>query len=552
MARRGADETVDRAYVLGDRTPALGLSVAREGFEPFVVILPASGAVSVGRDAQAELTITSPSLSRLHLVVEVAGDQATVRDLGSRNGTLLGGTSVGELPVALPVGAELVAGDVRLTLLPLASLPSLARPLLLLGALEAELTAGGGFAAVTVLELAAPFNRGRPVFDVLAQLPLTSRVAAIDDTTLVVAVADASLAGWLLGALASRGANVAKHATREVASGSAFSVPALLRALAGVIADDRDASEVPPAFQYPSLRRVHHDLRKIAPRPISVLVTGETGTGKEVVAREIHRLSGRTGPLVAVNTAALPENLIESELFGHERGAFSGAQTAKAGLIEAADKGTLFLDEIGELSLPLQAKLLRVLEDLSVRRVGATTERKVDLRVVAATHQDLGALAAEKRFRQDLLFRLNGATVHLPPLRDRPGEIAALASGLLASLGAAGAPAPTLDPSALAALESYAWPGNVRELKHVLERAVAFADGGVMTVEHLPPSVLQSVSPSRGAAGDVRATVKDFERERILEALRAADGNRTRAAEILGLPRRTLVYKLSKMKLDDE
>ncbi len=553
MSRRASDETVDRAYVLADGSPALGLSVAREGFDAFVVVLPRAGAIRVGRDAQAELPIASPSLSRLHLAVEVDGEAATVRDLGSRNGTLLGRSPVGEAPVPLPLGAELVAGDVRFSLLRLSSLPSVARPLLLLGVLESELALRAGEpTALVALELSSPLNAGRAVFDTLAQLPIASRVALVDDSTLVAALPDASLVGWLVGALAARGAAVAKQAVREGASGNV--VPALLRELAGRQADEgAGAPDTPPAFQYASLRKIHHDLRKIAPRPISVLVTGETGTGKEVVARELHRLSGRTGPLVAVNTAALPENLIESELFGHERGAFSGAQTAKAGLIETADKGTLFLDEIGELSLPLQAKLLRVLEDLTVRRVGATTERKVDLRVVAATHQDLMALAKEKRFRQDLLFRLNGATISLPPLRDRHGEIGPLASSLLGTL-AAGGRTPALDPAALAALESYGWPGNVRELRHVLERAVAFADSGVITVEHLPATIVDAASgaPPRPASGDVRATVKDFERERILEALRAAGGNRTRAAEILGLPRRTLVYKLSKMKLDDE
>jgi transcriptional regulator with PAS, ATPase and Fis domain len=301
------------------------------------------------------------------------------------------------------------------------------------------------------------------------------------------------------------------------------------------------------------LRKVHDALRRVAPRPLSILITGETGTGKELLAREIHRLSERRGPLVAINTATLPETLIESELFGYERGAFTGAQASRAGLIETADQGTLFLDEIGELPLALQSKLLRVLEERSVRRVGATAERPVDLRVIAATHQDLHALVADKRFRQDLLFRIEGAEVHVPSLRERAAEIAELAHALVAEIEP-GRP-PAIDPAALRVLEHHAWPGNVRELKHVLERALAFAGGEPIALEHLPPSLGKAApqAPSKPpAAADVRASVRDFERERITEALQKAGGNRTKAAQILGLPRRTLVYKLSKMRIPEE
>ena len=453
MARRLPEETVERAYEVPPRAAPLCISVAIESGEGFAVVLPDGRPVSVGRDPQADVCIASPSLSRLHFAVEARGEAVTVRDLGSRNGTLLDGARIGDAPVPLAFGSEVIAGDARFSIVRRTSLP-----------------------------------RGALVREPSAPPP----------------------------------------------------------APAG---GDED---VPPPFRHASLRRIHDDMRRIAPRPISVLITGETGTGKEVVAREIHRLSKRPGPLVAVNTAALPESLIESELFGHERGAFSGAQAAKAGLIETADRGTLFLDEIGELPLPLQAKLLRVLEEQTVRRVGANTERKVDLRVVSATHQDLEALAAERRFRQDLLFRLNGAMLALPPLRARRGEIAALAAHLLAELSS-GAP-PSIDGAALTALEAYPFPGNVRELKQVLARALAFADHGVIEVAHLPAHMAQAPAAHAPArpAGDVRSSVRDFERERIEAALREAGGNRTRAAELLGLPRRTLVYKLSKMRLPEE
>ena len=455
MARRLPEETVERAYSPSHQASALCLSVAVESQKSFAVVLPVGEVLSVGRDPEAGLTIDSPSLSRLHFAIEVRGDGATVRDLGSRNGTLLDGARLGDAPVPLPFGSEVIAGDGRFSLVRRASLPS-----------------------------------GAEVWEPLATAPARSEV---------------------------------------------------------------DDADVPAAFRYPSLRKIHGDLRRIAPRPISVLLNGETGTGKEVLAREIHRLSKRTGPLVAVNTAALPEALIESELFGHERGAFSGAQAAKAGLIETADKGTLFLDEIGELPLPLQAKLLRVLEEQTVRRVGANSERKVDLRVVSATHQDLEALAREKKFRQDLLFRLNGALVVIPPLRARRGEIGSLAEHLLATLSGDTRP-PKIDAAALAVLEAYSFPGNVRELKQVLARALAFADAGVIEVAHLPEALTQAAAAKAGdrPGTDVRSSVRDFERERIEAALREAGGNRTRAAEILGLPRRTLVYKLSKMRLSEE
>ncbi len=463
MARRLPEETVERAYSPSLAASALCLSVAIESRESFAVLLPAGHVVSIGRDPEAALTIESPSLSRLHFAVEVSAAGVTVRDLGSRNGTLLDGVRLGDAPVPLPFGSEVIAGDARFSIVRRASLPH--------GAQIRELRRASG-------------DPSR------AQAPA---------------------------------------------------------------AGDVDDAGVPVAFRYPSLRKIHDDLRRIAPRPISVLLRGETGTGKEVLAREIHRLSKRTGPLVAVNTAALPEALIESELFGHERGAFSGAQAAKAGLLETADKGTLFLDEIGELPLPLQAKLLRVLEEQTVRRVGANSERKVDLRVVSATHQDLEALAREKKFRQDLLFRLNGALIEIPPLRERRGEVESLAAHLLTELSGGG-PTTPLAPAALEALNSYSWPGNVRELKQVLSRALAFADQGVIEVAHLPASVTQGAAEKAAdrSAGDMRSSVRDFERERIEAALREAGGNRTRAAEILGLPRRTLVYKLSKMRLSEE
>ncbi|MDI1476877.1 sigma 54-interacting transcriptional regulator [Polyangium sp. y55x31] len=557
MDRKPPQQTEDHAYAARPRETRLCLTVALGPQKPFVVALPPDGVVSVGRDPQASLGLANPTLSRLHFALDGLAGDVTVRDLGSRNGTLLEGARLGEAPVPLPLGAEIVAGEGRFSLIRRTSLPHGARAFELVSGFEVGLVALRAAAkspvAIAAIELSAPFHESPDALTVLAQLPPEALLGLVSDTTLLLAAPTATTAAWLVDALAQR---ASRHATLLLTDDRTDAVPRILRQLLAAPSSSatEDDHDVPPAFRYPSLRKIHADLRRIAPRPISVLVTGETGTGKEVVAREIHRLSRRKGPLVAVNTAALPEALIESELFGHERGAFSGAVGAKAGLLETADKGTLFLDEIGELPLALQAKLLRVLEEQSVRRVGANVERKVDLRIVAATHQDLEGLVRERRFRQDLLFRLNGALLLLPPLRERRDEIPALARHLLEELSN-GSP-PLLSASAQSALAGYAFPGNVRELKQMLSRALAFADHGVIEVEHLPhtvkPSARAPATERPVAAPDVRASVRDFERERIVEALAQAGGNRTRAAEILGLPRRTLLYKLSKMRLSQE
>ena len=297
-----------------------------------------------------------------------------------------------------------------------------------------------------------------------------------------------------------------------------------------------------------SMRDVTALVRRIAPSTASVLVTGESGTGKELIARAIHYNSTRaSGPFVGVNLAAVPEGLIESELFGHKKGAFTDARNDRHGLFVEADGGTIFLDEIGELALPLQAKLLRVLQEMEVRPLGATKNQRVDVRVVAATNKNLEVMLTDGSFREDLYYRLNVIHLDLPPLRSRPEDIVPLAEHVLATLGAKQTPPRRmrLAPEAQHLLLAYHWPGNVRELMNVLERGVALCQGELISDEDLPSQVREKrPADSLGAAVARRMTLAELEREFIERVLEDEAGNKTRAAQRLGLDRKTLYRKL--------
>jgi len=285
---------------------------------------------------------------------------------------------------------------------------------------------------------------------------------------------------------------------------------------------------------------------------MTVLILGETGVGKELVAEAIHqRSSRRNEPLIKLNCAALPESLLESELFGYERGAFTGAERRKVGFFEAANGGTLFLDEIGEMPLALQAKLLRVLERKVITRVGGTAEVETDTRLIAATHRDLDAEVRAGRFRQDLMFRIGGFTLAVPPLRDRSTEIVPLAEHFARAAAAEqGRTAPQLSEAAREALVAYGWPGNVRELRNAIERALVLC-GEAIEAADLPEKLRdagQRVRPV-AAASDMRGHLAEVERAAIVAALEAEDQNQTRAARRLGLSRRALIYKMEKYGL---
>jgi DNA-binding NtrC family response regulator len=298
-----------------------------------------------------------------------------------------------------------------------------------------------------------------------------------------------------------------------------------------------------------AMREVFDRIRKVAPTDTTVLILGESGTGKELVARAVHEQSPRVdAPIIAVNCASIPETLLESELFGHEKGAFTGAHHTRAGLVEAADGGTLFLDEIGELPLPAQARLLRVLQEGEVRRVGATTSRRVNVRLIAATHRNLRQMCKDGRFREDLYFRLRVLEIQLPPLRERGEDLPALADFLLAkTCRRLNRPPLTFDPRSLRAIALHGWPGNVRELENAVERAVILCDSGTITPELLAiDEPILSEAASRELEAEVTSeTLGEYFRKFVLEHQNHL--SETELARRLGISRKALWEKRQRL-----
>ncbi len=296
------------------------------------------------------------------------------------------------------------------------------------------------------------------------------------------------------------------------------------------------------------MQSVYQQIKKVAGANIAVLIEGESGTGKELCAQTIHKLSKRKGKFVAINCAAIPENLLESELFGYKKGAFSGAVESKKGLLEEADGGSLFLDEIGDMPLELQSKLLRFLENFELRRLGDNTAKKVDVRIISATNRGLSSLVEKKKFRKDLFYRLSGFVIHIPPLRNRKEDIPLLVKHILKEI------APEKDYSitsqALKTLLVYDFPGNIRELRNILNQAAIMSNGEI-SYEDLP-EYIKSMRYDALVEGDsLDERIENYERKMIMDAIKKAGGNKTKAAKLLGVTFRSLRYKVKKYNLEN-
>ena len=309
----------------------------------------------------------------------------------------------------------------------------------------------------------------------------------------------------------------------------------------------------------PSIKKVLKRVKRAANSQSTVFIFGESGTGKELVARALHRASPRAdGPFVKVNCSALAESLLESELFGHEKGAFTGAHKRRLGRFELADGGTIFLDEIGDISKAIQLKLLRVLQEREFERVGGEKTLSTDVRVVTATNQDLRQAVEDGDFREDLFYRLHIIPIELPPLRQRRGDIGPLVEHFIAKLGPrTRSPATKVDDQVLRSLRRYSWPGNVRELENVIEHALVFADGEVITTDDLPPmiggdagkAVVELAAVEERSLPDV---LEELEKELIAEAFQKADGVKTETARLLGIKASALYYKLEKYEIEEQ
>jgi two-component system, NtrC family, response regulator AtoC len=554
--------------------------------------LPSTGELVIGRASDSDVRVDHPSVSREHAVLRL-GTPITIEDLGSANGTRLRGRPlVPRKPIEIQPGEVVDLGSVLLVVQP--------RPRAALtrrvwshdyfeGRLEEEcVRAGRTGERFAVLQISSPALVGEAVRDgvlgVLGEGDVLGAYAPGSFEILVLDV-DAAAAERLARRLATA---AARHGTalrtgvavypRDGTSAHALLARSLEEVTAGTPADRTLAAHAEShSGKMQDLRRL---AECVAAGNISVLLLGETGAGKEVLAETIHRMSPRRdAPFLRLNCAALSETLLESELFGHERGAFTGATHGKPGLLETANGGTVFLDEVGELTMSTQVKLLRVLEEREVLPVGGLKPRPIDVRFVAATNRDLEAEVERRAFRQDLYFRLCAATLVIPPLRERVVEIPGLARSFVeAAARDMDRATPALGADVIAALEAYPWPGNIRELRNMIERAVLLCGAGPIAMAHLPAEKMRAtLAPSRppaappaapvepstrtaapSAAPDeptptadrplraiVREQVESVERQRICDALARAAGNQSVAAKLLGMPRRTLVKRLA-------
>ncbi len=561
--------------------------------------------LTIGRAEPSDILLADPSLSRLHARFERDGERVRITDLGSRNGTWFAGERVRE--ASLRAGDVVVLGSttvaVHITSTAQAAMLGLLSSSTLLRKLEEEWERAQVAKRPLSVAVIMPLRAGEVAISVLAsecatKLRSIDRAGVFDRGSLLVLMPEmsadgaAKLGAELVAPRPGRGQLVCGIATYPEAAGTAeqlvggaWQAARLASATTTVMRAPRAAHVREPEAdaivrRSPAMLELQRLVERIAGRALSVLVLGETGTGKELIAHELHRRSPRaSAPLRVVNCAAIPDHLIESILFGHVKGAFTGADRDQRGVFEQAEGGTVFLDEVGELAAEAQAALLQVLDTRSVTRVGGSEEIAVDVRIVAATHRDLAGMTGHGSFRLDLLHRLNGFVLKLPPLRARREEIPALAEHFLVAANAQwGGPGASLSAEALALLHEYEWPGNVRELRNVIERASALCDGAEISAAELPTHIREprrvtettfkavsivstetrlmlvsaaSSDPRDTAEGDLRARALEHEAALIRDALHRSDGNRRNAAALLKLPLRTFERKLQQLRASD-
>jgi two-component system response regulator AtoC len=591
----------DRASTLRN-TPAVNPPKGKHGLLVIVngVVsthtLPETGEVRIGRARENDIQVIDASVSRVHATIRINDSGVTIEDMNSANGTRVRAAAIEpglQVPVVLGEVMDLGSAMIMVQQRPIATR-------------EWRIWAHGYFEGRLADECARATRsstsfglvrirtagEGDLVQQVLANALRADDVVGLygpgDYEVLLVERSEEDLT-WLITSLEKSFDDVGIEARMGTAlfprDGRSADV---LEAKAGSLARGApvEPTQVGPiVVRSPVMRKLHELLERVAPGEITVLILGDTGVGKEVLAEQVHRRSPRSPkPFLRLNCAALSESLLESELFGHERGAFTGAHQLKAGLLETAQGGTVFLDEIGELPMSVQVKLLRVLEERQVWRVGGVKPRPIDVRFVAATNRDLETAVTEHKFRQDLYFRLAGVTLHIPPLRERPEEIEPLAREFAKQLSRHARP-PALTADVIGLLLGYAWPGNIRELRNAIERAVLLAGDGPVLPEHfavekmtatistpiaeaplprpvraadgkapslqhdtLPPAAMEESGDGSTAAlslGErLRRQVQEVERQHIIDALSRCGGNQTRAARELGISRRTLISRL--------
>ncbi|MBI4815230.1 MAG: sigma 54-interacting transcriptional regulator [Deltaproteobacteria bacterium] len=509
--------------------------------------LPESGDLTIGRAPECDISIDDPQISRTHAMLHI-GPQIQVEDLGSANRTRIRGEMLSPGVLRLFSAGEVMDLGSSMLVLQRVSAPA-----------QRRLASHGEFEARLRDECDRQKRNRRAPFAVV-RFRVEGQVARSElETTLpqalraqdvIAAVARGEYEMLLVESVRSKAESVVRSIREQLgALGARVIAGVALHPDDGLTADAllSRASELllPPSnapsvvVEDPSMRELYRIVDRVARGSIALLLLGETGVGKEIVAEAIHARSPRSArPFVRLNCAALSETLIESELFGYEKGAFTGADAAKPGLVESADGGTVFLDEVGELPLATQAKLLRVLEQREVQRVGSLKPRKVDVRFVSATNRNLAEEVKAGRFREDLLYRLDGATLVIPPLRERRSEIAPLARMFAARAASALSESVELSAEAIERLESYSWPGNIRELRNVMDRAVLLG-GELILPEHLPLDKLLATWSAAPPSVE-KPTSAGSMRNRIIEALEASAHNQKRAAERLGVSRQTL------------